>query len=125
MSLSQWHILIVEDELDSQELVKEVLEYYGIRCTAVSTAEEALGVLEHEIPTLMIVDLNLPGMDGWGLLSRLKSSRTVSRVPRVAITAYHSAELANKAIEMGFDAYFPKPLDTTSFVRELQGIVQI
>ena len=124
MTITQWLVLIVEDEIDSQELVKEVLEHYGIRCIAVSSGEEALSVLEREVPTLMIIDLALPGIDGWGLLSRIKSNRKIANVPRVAITAYHTAEVANKAIEMGFDAYFSKPLDTTSFVRELQGIVE-
>jgi AmiR/NasT family two-component response regulator len=45
-------------------------------------------------------------------------------VPRVAVTAYHNTELANQAIEAGFDAYFSKPIDATSFVRELETIVR-
>jgi CheY-like chemotaxis protein len=123
MSLTDWTVLVVEDEVDSLELVQGLLEHYGINCIGVPTAEQALSVLETTKPTLMIIDLNLPGMDGWELLGRLKGNRGLGNIPRVAITAYHSAEVANQAIEQGFDAYFAKPLDATSFVRELNGIV--
>jgi CheY-like chemotaxis protein len=67
--------------------------------------------------------LSLPGIDGWALLAKLKDNQQFSRVPRIAITAYHTAEVANKAIKEGFYAYFSKPLDAMSFVRELQTIV--
>ncbi len=124
MSIGNWKVLVVEDEHDSMELVQGILEHYGITCIGVATAEDALEVLKAEKPTLIIVDLALPGMDGWGLLERLKANRALSTIPRVACTAYHTAEVANQAIERGFNAYFAKPLDATSFVRELQGIVE-
>jgi two-component system, cell cycle response regulator DivK len=124
MSLADWTVIVVEDEEDSLELVHGLLEHYGIHCVGVPTAEQALSVLETTTPHLIIIDLNLPGMDGWELMGRLKGHRTLGRIPRVAITAYHSAEVANQAIEQGFDAYFAKPLDATSFVRELSGIVE-
>ncbi len=123
MALNDWKVLIVEDEADSMELVQGILEYYGIVCRAASSAEQALKLLETWIPTLVIVDLHLPDMDGWGLLAELKKNRATANVPRVAISAYHSIDVAAKAIEYGFDAYFSKPLDTTSFVRELSGII--
>lgn len=123
MTLHDWKVLIVEDEPDSMELVQGILEYYGIVCRAATSAEQALKVLETWVPTLIIVDLHLPDMDGWGLLSELKKNRATADVPRVAISAYHSLDVATKAIEYGFEAYFSKPLDTTSFIRELSGIV--
>lgn len=124
MSITDWTVLVVEDESDSMELVQGILEYYGINCLPAVTAEDALKILERATPTLIITDLALPGMDGWAFLDRLKGSRAWSKIPRIAITAYHSAELATQAIEYGFDAYFPKPIEATSFVRELQGIVE-
>jgi CheY-like chemotaxis protein len=122
MSINNWNVLVVEDEADSMELVQGLLHHYGIHSIGATSGEEALRLLETETPTLIIIDLALPGIDGWGLLKALKSNRALSKVPRVAITAYHTAEVANQAIERGFDAYFSKPLDATSFVRELQGI---
>jgi CheY-like chemotaxis protein len=124
MSIADWNVLVVEDEYDSMELVQGLLQHYGIDCIGVPSAEDALDVMENEKPTLILIDLALPGMDGWGLLDRLKANRAWSQIPRVAFTAYHTAEVANQAIERGFNAYFAKPLDATSFVRELQGIVE-
>ncbi|MBC7869468.1 MAG: response regulator [Chitinophagaceae bacterium] len=123
MTTNDWKVLVVEDEADSMELVQELFHHYGIHSIGATSGEEALQILETETPTLIIIDLALPGIDGWGLLAALKNKRSLSHIPRVAITAYHTAEVANQAIEKGFDAYFSKPLDATSFVRELQGIV--
>lgn len=116
--------MVVEDEADSMELVVELLEYHGIRTIPAGTAEEALRLLEKTKPTLIIIDLALPGMNGWDLLSHLQRRRDLDSVPRIAVTAYHTAEMANQAIEAGFDAYFAKPLEATSFVRELESIVE-
>jgi CheY-like chemotaxis protein len=123
MTTNEWKVLVVEDEADSMELVQELFHHHGIPSIGASSGEEALRILETETPTLIIIDLALPGIDGWGLLGALKNKRALSNIPRVAITAYHTAEVANQAIEKGFDAYFSKPLDATSFVRELQGII--
>ncbi len=123
MTISSWNVLVVEDEADSMELVQGLLSYYGIESVGASTGEDALEILENMVPTLIIIDLALPGLDGWDVLKRLKTHRSLSRVPCVAITAFHTPELAEQAIENGFDAYFPKPIDATSFVRELQAVV--
>src|ERR1041385_7043637 len=124
MNRADWKVLVIEDENDSMELVRGLLEYHGIASVGASTGEDALTLLQQLSPTAIIIDLALPDIDGWGLLAKLKDNHRLGRVPRVAITAYHTAEVANKAIEEGFDAYFAKPLDAMSFVRELESIVE-
>jgi CheY-like chemotaxis protein len=123
MTLTTWNILVVEDENDSMELVQEILAYYNIRSVGATTGEEAVQLLDTLRPTLIIIDLALPGMDGWSVLKHVRTHPTLSRVPCVAITAFHTPELAEAAIEGGFNAYFPKPIDASSFVRELQAII--
>ena len=124
MTITNWNVLVVEDEADSMELVQGLLSYYGVSSVGVSSGEEALAALEEMSPTLVILDLALPGLDGWGVLKKVKAHRALARVPCVAITAFHTPELAERAIEAGFDAYFAKPIDATSFVRELEAIVE-
>src|SRR5215470_228997 len=97
--MSKWQVLVVEDEDDSMEFVRGLLEHHGIDSVGVSTGEEALEVVKTLQPTLIIVDLALPGVDGWNLLKHFKSMPNLKNVPRVAITAYHTAELAEQAIE--------------------------
>ena len=123
MSIKDWNVLVVEDEADSMELVQGLLSHYGIHCVGAMSGEEALQMLQKMTPTLIILDLALPGVDGWGVLQAVRSHRQLSNVPCVAITAFHTPELAEQAIKAGFNAYFAKPIDSTSFVRELQTIV--
>lgn len=124
MNPTDWEVVVVEDEIDSMELVQGILEYHGIHTWPAPTAEAALALLQKTTPTLIIVDLSLPGMDGWTLLKEIQRRQWLDGVPRVAITAYHTAEVAYQAIHAGFDAYFAKPIEATSFVRELATIVQ-
>jgi CheY-like chemotaxis protein len=113
-------ILVVEDDIDGQEVVKRILRYHKIPADIVSSGEQAIAQLASNEYTAAIVDLSLPQIDGWTLLSTIKNTPTIAQMPCVAVTAFHSAEVAIKAIEAGFVAYFPKPLDPTSFVRELE-----
>ncbi|MBN1680057.1 MAG: response regulator [Anaerolineae bacterium] len=123
MTLANWTVLVVEDENDSMELVEELLAYHNISSVPARSGEEALEALRDFVPTLIIIDLALPGIDGWSLLTAIREDTRLHHVPCVATTAYYSAETADHAIKAGFDAYFPKPLEATSFVRELQRIV--
>lgn len=119
--MQNWNLMVVEDDPDGQEVVGRLLRYRKIAHDTAGNGEDALKQLDGH--TGVIIDLNLPGMDGWSLLKQIKNNPRTADLPCVAITAYHSAELAIKAIESGFAAYFPKPLDTTSFVRELERVM--
>ena len=121
--ISSWRVLVVEDEQDSMDVVTDILGYYNIETHGAHTAEEALAMLEEIAPTLVIIDLALPGMDGWGLFNAIRDNPATAGITAVAITAYHSANVAQEAIQAGFDAYFPKPIEATSLVRELERIV--
>ncbi len=123
MSFENWHALVVEDEVDGMELVRDWLTYYGIESSAAHHAEAALEILQTLVPTVMIIDLELPGMDGWSLLRLIQQNSRLSKVPCVAITAYHTSELARQALSAGFDAYLSKPLEIKSFIQELQRVV--
>jgi CheY-like chemotaxis protein len=123
MQQNQWRILVVEDESDSTEVVREMFDYHGIQSWAAATAEDALTMIPQVKPNLFVVDLALPGMDGWSFLKTIRQDPATAEVPAVAVTAYHSTDVARQAIEAGFAAYFPKPIDTTSFVRNLAGIL--
>ena len=92
-------------------------------CAQASDAAEAIRAIGESCPDMVIVDLALPGIDGWNLLRAIRADTRLAGVPCVAVTAYHSFEIADRAIEEGFVAYFPKPIEATAFVRELEYIV--
>ena len=121
--MPNWHALVVEDDPDGQEVVTRMLRHHRLTCDVASSAEEALRLLAAHRYAIAIIDLSLPEMDGWALLHRIQTTPAYASVPCVAVTAYHSAQVAVEAIKSGFRAYFPKPLEATSFVRELERVV--
>jgi CheY-like chemotaxis protein len=122
-TIPDWRVLIVEDEQDSMDVVQEILSHYNIETHGAYSAEDALIMIEQVKPTLAILDLSLPMMDGWGLLAAMRNNPATANIPAIAVTAYDSAVVAQQAIQAGFDAYFSKPIEATSFVRELERIV--
>jgi CheY-like chemotaxis protein len=121
--ISKWRVLVVEDEQDSMDVVMEVLTHHNIRAYSAYSAEEALRVLDQVKPTLAILDLALPQMDGWGLLKAIRENPATADIPAVIVTAYYSANVAQQAVRAGFDACFAKPIEATSFVRELERVL--
>lgn|SRR5574341_735458 len=120
---SDWQILIVEDEYDSLAVLTQALEHNGVRVHSAGNGRECLEVLHRVRPTLVIMDLQLPEMDGWQALAAIRADPQTASVPVVAVTAYHSATVAEDAVKAGFDAYFPKPLDLASFINSLAAII--
>jgi CheY-like chemotaxis protein len=113
-------ILVVEDDPDGQDVVVRILRHYGMTADIVFSGEEALALLAEKSYTAAVVDLALPGMDGWTLLNSIHHLEKTASLPCFAITAYHSAEVALHAIDHGFIAYFPKPLDLNTFAQEIR-----
>lgn len=124
MTLHQnWHLLVVEDDIDAQDVVSRILKHHGIRIEQAYTVDEALATLQQYQETLpytgVIIDLYLPGEnDGWRLLHAIHARWP--DIPCVAITAHDSPDIAVRAIDEGFIAYFAKPIEAGKFVKELE-----
>ena len=116
-------ILVVEDEPDGQELVARMLSQVNLPVDVVGTAEAALDLLEVNTYGAVVIDLALPGMDGFELLGHIRSAADISGLPCIAMTAFHTPELKRQAIQDGFDAYFAKPLDRMRFLGALEDII--
>jgi CheY-like chemotaxis protein len=114
-----WHILIVEDEPDGQEVMAGLLGQFKIAADAVGTAEEALDRLSQYDYTAAVIDLELPRMDGLALLKAIRNNPTTANLPCIVCTAYHSSLVKRQAIEAGCNAYLTKPLDDQFFVNEI------
>jgi CheY-like chemotaxis protein len=121
--MTNWNILLVEDDMDGQEVISRMLRHQQISVDVVRSGEEALKLLADNVYDGAIIDLNLPGMDGWTLLRNIRQNPRSATVPCVAVTAYHSPELAVKAMEYGFTTYFPKPIEALTFVKEIQRLM--
>lgn len=125
MSQRDWSILVVEDDPDGQEVVAHILDYMKINFDLANDAEQAARKLFQDGHPYhaIIIDLALPGKDGWQLLNEIQQNAATASVPCIAVTAYHTAKLREEALQAGFTAYFAKPLDATSFARQLEAIL--
>jgi CheY-like chemotaxis protein len=112
-------ILIVDDNPVNLKLVRVLLMTEGYDVRTASDAEEALAVLQHFRPRLILMDIQLPGRDGLELTRQLKASSATREIMILALTAYAMKGDEDKAFAAGCDGYVPKPIDT----RTLPGVI--
>jgi CheY-like chemotaxis protein len=105
-------VLVVDDNPANLKLLSYVLANQGYELRAAADAGEALAVLQSFRPRLILLDLQLPGIDGWELARRLKADPAQSGVLIVAVTASAMKGDEERAIEAGCDGYITKPIDT-------------
>ena len=104
-------ILIVEDNPRNLKLVRDVLNHAGYRTLEASTAEDGLALARSHRPGLVLMDIQLPGMDGVEALRRLRSDPSTARARVLALTAFAMKEDRERFLSAGFDGYLEKPLD--------------
>jgi two-component system, cell cycle response regulator DivK len=123
MSAVSWKVIVVEDTYDDQQLVSRILRHHGAEVFLAKNGNECLSFLKEVEPTLIVTDLAMPGKDGWQTLVAIRSNMATAHIPVIAITAYHSSDVAEDAMAAGFDGYFPKPITPQTFVDRLAQII--
>jgi CheY-like chemotaxis protein len=113
-------ILVVDDDLANLALAEALLQAEGFQVRVAIDAATTFKALEAVTPALILMDIQLPEVDGWELTRRLKADPATSAIPVIAITAYGKAGDAQKAQQAGFVEYLSKPVST----RELPSIVR-
>ena len=113
-------ILVVEDNPLNLKLVRDVLQFAGYDVIEAQSGEEGLRVAQQDPPDLVLMDLQLPGIDGTETLRRMREGSLGRDVPVVAVTAFAMAEDRERASLAGFDGFVEKPIS----VRELPGQVE-
>jgi len=104
-------ILYIEDNTDNRTLVRRVLQIEGYRVMEAESGFRAFEILRSEIPDLVLMDINLPDMDGYEITTRLKQMPTLARVPVIAMTANVMKGDREKTLAAGCDGYISKPID--------------
>jgi len=117
-------ILVVEDEKDILELIAYNLSKAGFRVIEAGDGEEALGILEREIPDLVVLDLMLPKIDGKEVCRRMRRSERTKKVPVLMLTALGEEVDRVVGFELGADDYVVKPFSTRELILRIEAILR-
>jgi len=118
-------ILVVEDNLDNRELTQILLECEGFEVRLAEDAAQALRMFETYRPKLLLVDVQMPGMDGLELTRRLRRDPSSQDAIVVALSAYAMAAEKANALAAGCDGYITKPINTRTFASAVRRYLEV
>ena len=116
-------ILIIEDNEKNRKLARDVLQVKGYRTIETETAEEGLKLAVEQSPALILMDIQLPGMDGITALKQLRADPKTKNIRAIAITASAMTHNRTTMLAEGFDGYQTKPISLKDFLGEVQRVL--
>jgi len=126
IGLEATRLLVVEDEPDTLEFLRRLLTTHGATVLTAATAPEALLLVRHERPDLLISDIGLPEMDGYDLIQRVRREPSPGRdIPAIALTAYARSEDRTRALRAGYQAHIAKPVEPNELLAMVASFVEL
>ena len=116
-------ILITEDHEKNRKLMREVLQVTGYQTLETETAEEGIRIARESRPALILMDLQLPGMDGIEALAALRADPATRPIPVIAVTASAMTHSQARILAAGFDGYQTKPISVKEFLRVVREVL--
>jgi CheY-like chemotaxis protein len=117
-------ILIAEDNAVNRELLRELLEMRGHTVAEACDGEEALRMIEQTQPDLLLLDIGMPLLDGFGVMRKIREDPCFASLPVVAVTAYAMQGDREKILSSNFDGYLSKPVNARSLGEELDRLLR-
>ena len=116
-------IVIIEDNEKNRKLVRDVLQFKGYKTLETETAEEGLKLAREALPALILMDIQLPGMDGITALKQLRADPKTKGIPVIAVTASAMTHNRETMLAEGFDGYQTKPISVNDFLEEVRRVL--
>ena len=113
-------VLIVEDNEKNMKLVRDVLQATGYSTLEATTGEEAVELALSQAPALVLMDVQLPGIDGVEALERMRQNERTASIPALAVTAQAMSGDRERFLEAGFDGYLAKPVDVHELIEAVR-----
>ena len=120
---SSGRILLVEDNFDNASIYTTILQFSGFEVLAAKDGLEGLAMARTQSPDLILMDVAIPGIDGWEATRQLKADPATRTIPIIVLTAHALAAHRERAFAEGADGYIAKPADPTSVVREIRKLL--
>lgn len=122
--LNNTTILYVEDNLENRTLVNRILSAEGYTLIEAMDAAQALEILDTTVPNLILMDINMPEMDGYALTSKIKNLPGFEHVPIIAMTANVMRGDRERSFEAGCDGYIQKPIDIDTLTEQIENFLR-
>lgn len=116
-------VLVVEDNQDNLQIISYALQRSNYKVVAAETGEEGVALAKSVAPFFIVMDINLPGIDGVEATRRIRASETGASVPVIAITSYAMKGDREKIMAAGCNGYFEKPFDPLTIVAQIHKII--
>ncbi|MCB0154196.1 MAG: response regulator [Anaerolineae bacterium] len=113
-------ILYVEDNYENKLFVRRVVESMGHEMIEAETGHESLKIVEERVPDLILMDINIPGMDGLETAARFKADTNLNHIPIIALTANAMKGDRERCLAAGCNGYMQKPIGVSDLRREVQ-----
>jgi len=113
-------VLIVEDNDKNLKLARDLLQFAGLRTLEAMTAEDGIALAQRDRPNIVLMDIQLPGMDGIAALRKLREDERTAAIPVVALTASVMKSDRERFDAAGFDGFMQKPVDVRTFASEVR-----
>lgn len=113
-------ILVIEDNEQNLYLMTFILEKHGYEVIQARDGREGIELARQHIPMMILLDIQLPGMDGYAVARKLRSNSALATVPIVAVTSYAMAGDRERVLEAGCTGYIEKPINPETFVAEIE-----
>jgi CheY-like chemotaxis protein len=117
-------ILVVEDNDKNLKLVRDLLQLKGYRVLEAQTAEQGLILATQRSPSIVLMDIQLPDMDGVAALGQLRAEPRAAAIPVIALTAFAMKEDRDRFLKAGFDDYLPKPIDIRTLPDQVRAFIE-
>jgi DNA-binding response OmpR family regulator len=118
-------ILLVEDHEEIWDFLSRRLKRRGFDVVVAHDGQQGLDMVRAENPDVVLLDMNLPVMDGWTVAKHLKEDTATSRIPLIALTAHALSGDREKALEAGCDDYHPKPVDFSRLLLQIEAALRV
>ena len=117
-------VLLVEDNPRNLKLVRDVLEFAGFTVVIADSGEDGVALATSTLPDLILMDIQLPGIDGYAALEQIRGNAATTHIPVIALTAFAMDGDRDRVLSSGFDGYMEKPISVRDFPTEVRRHLQ-
>jgi len=124
MSDQQISVLLIDDDPETRSIFKMIFDHHHVQLDVAEDAETAFAFLEEHNPDVIVLDIFLPGMDGYQAFTQIRRHSMAPGCRVIATTSYYTEETPSEVMERGFNGYLPKPINTGTLVSYIQQVAR-